>query len=109
RAAGTRAPFVHLEKHDEPDSSRLYFGKALVYPLCAAPFVRLFGLNGLLVFNVLLLWATALAGRRFLDAQGGTGGSAAFPAAFMTASILPVYAVLLMPEVFTFTLIFAAF
>jgi hypothetical protein len=30
-------PFVHLVKQEDPDETRLYFGKALAYPLFAAP------------------------------------------------------------------------
>ena len=38
-------PFVHVQQRQDPDTTRLYFGKAFVYPLVVAPFVRLFGLN----------------------------------------------------------------
>ncbi|PYR54010.1 MAG: hypothetical protein DMF95_01885, partial [Acidobacteria bacterium] len=42
-------PYIHVSRGPDPRSDRLYFGKALIYPAVAAPFVRLFGLNGLLV------------------------------------------------------------
>src|SRR5436305_1338071 len=48
-------PFVHIEKRPDPRTDRLYFGKALIYPVVAAPFVRAFGLNGLLLLNVVLI------------------------------------------------------
>src|SRR5215510_7325385 len=36
------APFVHLTKTADDRVDRLYFGKAMIYPLVAAPFVRFF-------------------------------------------------------------------
>ena len=47
-ASGT-FPFIRIEKIPDPRTDRLYFGKALIYPVIAAPFVRAFGLNGLLL------------------------------------------------------------
>ena len=60
---GAPFPFVHIVKREDPDNhQRLYFGKALAYSIAAAPFVRLFGLNGLLLFHVMLLALAAAAG-----------------------------------------------
>src|SRR4029077_11304414 len=39
-------PFVHKVKREDPNPTRLYFGKSLAYSVIAAPFVRVFGLNG---------------------------------------------------------------
>ena len=47
------APFVHIAKVVDDRNDRLFFGKAMVYSLAAAPFVRFLGLNGFLVLNVL--------------------------------------------------------
>ena len=41
---GAEFPFVHLTKRDDTDPTRLYYSKAFIYPLLAAPFVRLYGL-----------------------------------------------------------------
>ena len=50
-------PFVRVyNETPEPRSDRLYFAKAMIYPVAAAPFVRLLGMNGFLVFHVLLLF-----------------------------------------------------
>src|SRR6185295_11008456 len=62
-------PFVHLAKTPDLRSDRLYFGKAMIYPLVAAPFVRVLGLNGFLVLNVLLLFAVGVCGYMFLAAR----------------------------------------
>ncbi len=59
-------PFVHRVKREDPNPNRLYFGKSIAYSVAAAPFVRCFGLNGLLLFHVLLLAAAAVAAYAFL-------------------------------------------
>ena len=46
---------IFLKRGKGPED-RLYFGKSFIYPLVAAPFVRLAGLNGLLLLNVLYIW-----------------------------------------------------
>ncbi|MQA31145.1 MAG: DUF2029 domain-containing protein [Luteitalea sp.] len=102
-------PFVHIAKRQDPDESRLYFGKALIYPLIAAPFVRGFGLNGLLLLHVLLLAIAGAAGYAFLAAQSSPARAAVFTTAFFGASVLPVYGVFLMPEVLNFTLVLVAY
>jgi hypothetical protein len=104
-----RPPFLRLQKRDDPRTDRLYFGKALVYSLAAAPFVRYLGLNGLLVFQVGLLAVGALAAYAFLAAQSSPARAAAFTTAFFGASALPVYGAFLMPEIFNFTLVLLAY
>ena len=102
-------PFVHLVRRADPDTSRLYFGKAFVYPLFAAPFVRLWGLNGMLLFHVLLLTGVGVCGYLFLASQSPPVASAVFTTAFLGAAALPVYGVFLMPEIFNFSLVFFAY
>jgi hypothetical protein len=108
RLGGT-FPFVHLNKHPDPDVSRLYFGKAMIYPMVAAPFVRLFGLNGLLLLNVWLFAAVGICGYAFLAARSSALTSALTTTAFLGASVLPVYGAFLMPEVFNFASVFIAY
>ncbi len=79
---------------------RLYFGKAYVYSVLAAPFVRLAGLNGLLVLHVVLLVGVVLLGYRFLAAYSPRGLSFAYALGFFGVSIVPVYAVLFTSETF---------
>ncbi len=45
----------------------------------------------------------------FLAAQSPPASAAAFVTAFFGASVLPVYGVFLMPEIFNFTLVFVAY
>lgn len=111
RSVGVQSslPFVTLERRDDPDQTRLYFGKSLAYAIFAAPFVRVLGLNGLFAFHVLLLAMTAAAAYLFLAAQSSSTSAAAFVSAFLGASVLPVYGVFLMPEIFNVTLVTLAY
>jgi hypothetical protein len=102
-------PFVHLVTLPDPRTDRLYYGKALIYPLVAAPFVRLLGLNGILVLHVLLLFGACLCGYTFLAARSRPGPALAFTLAFVGATCVPVYLVFLMPEIFNFSLVFFAY
>ncbi len=102
-------PFVHVQHRQDPDTTRLYFGKAFVYPLVVAPFVRLFGLNGILLAHVGLLALAGAAAYLFLAAQGPPARALALATAYFGASVLPVYSVFLMPEVFNFTLVLLAY
>ena len=102
-------PFVHVRRALDPNGDRLYFGKALLYPLAVAPFVRLLGLNGFLVFNVLLLFGVCVCGYHFLVARARPGPALAFTLAFVGATIVPVYGVFLTSDVFNFALVFFAY
>lgn len=102
-------PFVRLIKAPDARADRLYFGKALLYPLLAAPFVRLLGLNGLLVLHVLLLFGVCVCGYVFMAARSRPGAALLFTLAFVGASCVPVYTVFLAPEIFNFSLVFFAY
>jgi len=106
---GGAPPFVHLIKSPDRRNDRLYFGKALIYPIVAAPFVRVLGLNGFLVLHVLLMAAAGACGSAFLAARSRPGPALAFTLAFVVASCVPIYLVFLAPEVFNFTLVFVAY
>jgi hypothetical protein len=103
-------PFVSFD-NSVPDTrpDRLYFGKALIYSLAAAPFVWLLGMNGFLVFHVLLLMVAAACAYLFLAARSAPGAALAFTLAFFGASEIPVYTVFLMPEIFNLALVFVAY
>ncbi len=102
-------PFVHLAKTADPRPDRLYFGKAFIYSIAAAPFVRLLGLNGFLVFHVLLLALVCASGFVFLAARSRPAPALLFTLAFVFATCVPVYGVFLTPEIFNFTLVFLAY
>jgi hypothetical protein len=107
--ADARPPFIHLLKTPDRQPDRLYFAKALLYPAVAAPFVRVFGLNGFLVLHVLLLFGVCVCGYTFLTAQSPPVPALMFTLAFVGATCVPVYAVFLAPEILHFSMIFFAY
>ena len=88
----------------DPDPRRYFYGKSFIYPLFAAPFVLLFGTNGFLVLNAVMLALVLLCGYLFLHARSGSWPSAILASAFVMASVVPVYFVQIMPEVFNLSL-----
>lgn len=91
------------------EEPRLYFGKAMTYPILASPFVALWGTRGFLVFNVLCL----LAGWFFAWRLCASGHEATMPAlivsaAMVFATVTPIYVFWIQPEVMNFALITAA-
>jgi hypothetical protein len=97
-------PFVAVHGDKEADLGRLYYGKSFAYPIAAAPFVWLFGTNGFLVLNALLLAVSFGAAYAFLTARSGAVISLLLASAFVFASVVPVYFVWIAPELFNFTL-----
>ena len=93
----------------DPDHSRYFYGKSFIYPLFAAPLIVLFGSNGFLVLNALALALVLLCAYLFLHARSGPWPSAILAAAFVMMSVVPVYAVQMMPEVFNFSLACTAY
>ena len=85
-------------EHDR--RNRLYFGKAFIYSVLAAPFVRIAGLNGMLLFHVLLLAGMLLAAYVFLAARSPDGIALAHSAAFFGVSIVPLHALFLSSDFF---------
>jgi hypothetical protein len=102
-------PFLHLVRTPDNRGDRLYFGKAFAYSVVAAPFVRLLGLNGLLVVNVLLIALGCACGYLLLAERTRPGPALVYTLAFVGATCVPVYVVFLTPEVFNFALVFAAY
>lgn len=93
----------------DPDQKRYFYGKSFIYPLCAAPFILLFGTNGFLVLNAVLLALVLFCSYLFLHARSGPWPSAILAASFVMASVVPVYFVWIMPEVFNFSLALLAY
>ncbi len=105
-----RFPFVDVAKGPDPQADRrLFYGKAYLYPLVAAPFVGLFGTNGFLVLHALLLTLDFAAAYLLLVARGSVPGWAvAYALVFFGASVVPVYFVWLSPELFNLSLVMYA-
>lgn len=78
----------------------VYFGKPYVYSLFAAPFARLFGANGLVFCNMLMLVAMIWMGAHYLRRFNDSATAAAFAIGFFLLSAAVPYVFWLQPELF---------
>ena len=102
-------PFVHVTRQSDLRKDRLYYGKSMAYSFAAAPFVRALGMNGFYVFHVLLLAIVGVCGYVFLGATSDPAPAFAWTLAFIGVSVVPIYGVFLMPDLFNFALVFVAY
>jgi hypothetical protein len=102
-------PFVRFMRYADAPADTLYYGKAFIHGVFAAPFVRLFGINGLPVFNVLLFALVVLAGYRFALTRSPRPVALLFTLAFFGASITPVYLAWYTPEIFNLACVFLGY
>jgi hypothetical protein len=86
---------------------RIFFAKSFVYSLFAAPFVRLFGSNGFLVFHSILLLLLLLMGFKYFSLSGPPLSALLLVLTFLFASVAGVYFIWMTPEFFNLTLVFA--
>ena len=98
--SGPEGIFLKRGAGERDRRGRLYFGKAFVYSIFAAPFVRVAGLNGMLLFHVVLLAGMLLAACVFLAARAPDGTALAWSAAFFGVSIVPLHALFLSSDFF---------
>jgi hypothetical protein len=99
-----RPPFVWTRTQPDPDQSRLFYGKSFIYPLAAAPLVKVFGTNGFLVLHAVLLALVVWCGYLFLHARMPAMPATLLAGAFVMATVVPVYFVWITPELFNFSL-----
>lgn len=78
----------------------VYFGKPYVYSLLGAPFARLWGANGLVALNMLLLVAMIAMGASHLGRHNPPGTALLFAAGFFLLSTAFAYAFWIQPEIF---------
>ena len=97
---GPSGIFLKTGAGERAGYDRLYFGKAYVYSVIAAPFIRLFGLNGMFVLHVLLFAGMGLAAYAFVAARSRPGAALLYVLAFFGVSIVPVHAVFLSSDFF---------
>lgn len=87
---------------------RLVYGKALLYPLVGAPFVRLFGTDrGLLVLNALVFGGALVLGYVLSRRGANPGPALAAVLAVFVLGVVPVYLLWLTPEILNVGLITA--
>ena len=103
-AAGPQGIYLKRAKND-----KLFFAKSWAYSLCAAPFVRVFGYNGILVFHSLLLLLILLMGFAYLSLSNPPPTSLLYLLSFFFASVTGVYFLWISPDFFNFCLVFAVF
>ncbi|MEO7409222.1 MAG: hypothetical protein ABIZ92_19655 [Vicinamibacterales bacterium] len=104
-----RPPFVWLRTQGDSDATRLYYGKSFIYPLIAAPLVKVFGTNGFLLLHALLLAGVGWCAYLFLHARAPSVPSLILAGGFIMATVVPVYFVWITPELFNFAVVFFAF
>ncbi|MBI2839236.1 MAG: hypothetical protein HYX75_13045 [Acidobacteria bacterium] len=102
-------PFLHLGGEPDSASERLYFGKALSYPLAAAPFIRLAGLRGFYMLHALLLATGLLAVYAFLATRSSPTSALLYALAFFGASVMPTYVVRYYSDFFIFSTVLYAY
>ncbi len=91
-----------------PDEGRLYYAKAFVHPLVAAPLVAALGTRGLTLANGLLLSAALWLAFLILRRRGmGPWAGLAVAVGLLLLTVTPLYLVWPTPEIFGLTLITA--
>ncbi len=93
----------------DPDHSRLFFGKSFIYPLFAAPFVKVLGTRGFYVLNAALMALAFFCAYTFISARSSVGVSLLLAGGFLFASVVPVYWAWITPELFNYALGLAAY
>lgn len=78
----------------------VYYGKPYAFSLLAAPAVRLFGQNGMVAVNILLLLGMIWMGTVYLARFNGFGLAMAFSTGFFVLSTAFAYVFWLQPEIF---------
>jgi hypothetical protein len=89
------------------DQPRIYFAKAMTYPIAAAPFVALLGTRGLLVLNALALGLTLVLAYLELRTRASPGWALAAAVALILGTVAPLYLLWPAPELFTLALVAA--
>jgi hypothetical protein len=90
-------------------NGKLYYAKAYIYPLVAAPFIWLFGTNGFLVLHALLMTACFACAYAFLSARSHPIAALVFAFAFLFVSLVPIYMAQLGPDFFIFAIVLIAY
>jgi hypothetical protein len=87
-------------------NGKLFFAKSWAYSLFAAPFVRIFGYNGFLVFHSFLLLLVMLFGFIYFSRANSPLTSISYLLTFLLASVAGVYFIWISPDFFNFCLAF---
>ncbi len=88
-------------------NGKIFFAKSWAYSLFAAPFVRVFGINGFTVFHSVLLLLILLMGFAYLSLTERPDLALYGILTFLFASVACVYFVWISPDFFNLGLVFA--
>ena len=88
-------------------SGKIFYAKSWAYSLFAAPFVRVFGMNGFPVFHAILLLLLLLMGFAYFSLSDEPIPSLLGVLTFLFASVAWVYYVWISPDFFNMCLVFA--
>ncbi|MBE0461551.1 MAG: hypothetical protein IBX60_07955 [Candidatus Aminicenantes bacterium] len=89
------------------ENGKIFFAKSFAYPLFVAPFVRIFGVNGFLVFHAILLFLLLLMGYSYFSLSNSPLLSFLSILTFFFASVACVYYIWISPDFFNLFLVFA--
>jgi hypothetical protein len=98
-------PWLRRVPESRPE---LYFAKPLLYPLMAAPLVRIFGTRGLLLTNALALVACLVLGYVELRRREAPAAALVVSLVLFLASVAPVYLLWPTPELLNMALVAGA-
>ncbi len=87
-------------------NGKLFYAKSFAYPLFAAPFVRIFGPNGALVFHAVLLLLLLLMGHAYFSLSNSPHFSLITVLSFLFASVAWIYCLWISPDFFSLFLVF---
>lgn len=104
-----RFPFVHVRYQPDGDVTRLYYGKSYMFPLVAAPFVRVFGTNGFVMLHAVLLATLVFAAYLFLAARSPAPVALLVGAGYFMVTVTPGYVVWMTPELFNLAMVTSAY
>lgn len=94
---------IFLKKARE---GKLFYAKSFAYPLFTAPFVKLLGVNGALVFHSLLLLLMLLMGYAYFSLSNPSPLALIAVITFLFASVAGVYYLWIQPDFFNLFLVF---
>lgn len=97
---------IFLKRVKTDSGEKIYYAKSWAYSLFTAPFVRVFGYNGFLVFHALLLLLVLLAGFSYLSLWNRPVLSLITVITFLFASIACVYYLWMTPDFFNLAVAF---
>lgn len=86
----------------------VFFGKPFIYSFLAAPFAGLFGANGLVAFNMLMLMGMVWMGTAYLSRFNAPPLAALYSVGFFVLSTSIAYVFWLHPEIFNMTCVAAS-